>query len=438
MRRPTDEAGAAIEMDRDADRFMHGREGDQFMTTFQCDLCHFRNMFDRSPDPNGTDDLTLKFIRRANLDAMWSRAPGTIKNNRREVIGLYSRSKIFGLPQILPAMGPFPTRDIHGMSVAICVLLRTLDIGKNEATIQYSTAQKMKTAYANCWRASPKGGEGAVVVRDMAKMFHTTCPTHGDWFERFNKGMHDRMGDCVKQDQSISIEQMHALMENYENRWAQATDRVDQRCVLFPALFCIVAFCCGLRGEEVPMMSLTGTRMYSEQGFMHRTTPHVVVALYGRFKNEIGNKYHLMPLVLETATGLKPGLWIRRMIDWYAAEQVPIIGGWVFLDKDNKRARPSYYEWDILSELEKIQEDHPDVIPQNINVYEDYGVSRSFRRGSNTHAVNQNVTTMDIERNNRWRSMENAGSRQARARMIHHYTDVLQLLKALLRYSAPL
>jgi hypothetical protein len=32
-----------------------------------------------------------------------------------------------------------------------------------------------------------------VVVRDTAKMFHTTCPTHGDWFERFSKGMHERM-----------------------------------------------------------------------------------------------------------------------------------------------------------------------------------------------------------------------------------------------------
>jgi hypothetical protein len=160
--------------------------------------------------------------------------------------------------------------------------------------------------------------------------------------------------------------------------------------------------------------------------------------LYGRFKNEIGNKYHLMPLVLETATGLKPGMWIRRMLDWYAGESEPVVGGWVFVDDNKKRARASNYEWDILNEIENLHQEQPDLFADKTKVFEEFGVSRSFRRGSNTHAVNQNVSKLDIEINNRWRSMENAGSRFARAQMIHHYSSLLQLLKARLRYSAPL
>jgi hypothetical protein len=111
-------------------------------------------------------------------------------------------------------------------------------------------------------------------------------------------------------------------------------------------------------------------------------------------KKHHANKFELV--VIETATGLKPGLYIKRMIDWCRSGAVPVVGGWVFLDKENKRAKPSYYKWDVLCELEKIQQQHPDIITQNTNAFDDFGTSRSFRQGSNTHAVNLNVTTMVI------------------------------------------
>ena len=85
----------------------------------------------------------------------------------------------------------------------------------------------------------------------------SNCPTHCDWFERCTKGMHERMGDLVKPDLAISIEQMHALMDRYEERWSQAADNINrQQAVVFPALFSVIAFCCALRGEELPLLSL--------------------------------------------------------------------------------------------------------------------------------------------------------------------------------------
>ena len=427
-------------VDKDKDRFLIGREGDHLVTMFQCDLCHFRNMVGRSPQASfGSDDLLLRFIRRANLDALWSREPGTIKNTAREVRNLRDKARIFGLDanQMLPKMGPFPVRDVHGMSVAVCILLRSLDAGRNETTIQFSTTQKMKTAYANVWRASVNGGEGAVVVRDTAKLFHTTCPTHGDWFERFSKGMHERMGDKVKQDLGVTIQVMHVLMAKYDRRWALAGDnRAKQEAVVFPALFCVVCFCCALRGEEAPLMHLVGTRLHLAEGLRHPSMPHVVVALLGRFKTEVSQKYHLMPLVPVTATGLEPAKWILRMVAWY--EEGGVTRGWVFRNKIGGQARASEYEWDVLSELEAIQREFPDIIGVHVNVCEEYGVSRSFRRGSDAHAINQEVDPVDIERNNRWRSVEQAKGRAPRLRMIHHYSDLRQLLKALLRYSRPL
>jgi hypothetical protein len=213
--------------------------------------------------------------------------------------------------RFLPKMGPFPVADTQGMSMAICILMRSLDEGRTEPTVQFATTQKMKSSFANMWRASVEGAKGVVAVRDTAKLFNTTCSTHGDWFERFTKGMHQRMGDNVRQDLAITIEQMHALMHRYELRWEQSgTNRLLQEATLFPALFSIVCFCCALRGEEVPLMSLTGTRLRLDEGERHPTMPHVVVALLGRFKMEVSEKYDLMPLVLVTATGLEPGKWI--------------------------------------------------------------------------------------------------------------------------------
>ena len=430
-----------MEVEKDKSRFLFGRAGDHLVTTFQCDLCHFRNITSRSPGDDEQDGMLLHFIRRANLDALWSRERGTIKNTMREIANIRERARLLGFDgdAMLPPMGPHPVEDVVGMGLAVCVLQRSLDVGRNEATVQFSTTQKMKTAYANMWRASLEGSKSSVFSRDTAKMFTTTCPTHGDWNERFSKGMHERMGDKVKQDLGITIEQMHALMNRYEQRWfAAGQSRVLQKMTIFPALFVIIAFCCGLRGEEVPLVHLDGVLRHWDEALRHPTHPHIIVALLGRFKTEVSEKYHLMPLVLMTRTGLEPKKWMQRMIEWYAAAIVPIRRGFVFLDGKGNKARASEYEEDILGELENVQRETEDIIGKDINVFEEFGVSRSFRRGSDAHAVNQGVTTSDIERNNRWRSVETAGPKQAQLRMIHRYADARHIIKALLRYSEPL
>jgi hypothetical protein len=85
--------------------------------------------------------------------------------------------------------------------------------------------------------------------------------------------------------------------------------------------------------------------------------------------------------------------------------------------------------------LQIIKETRIDLIPDTVNVFEDYGISRSFRRGSNTHAKNQGINPKDIDLMNRWRNVENAKGRKARLDMSDHYADILQLVPALLRYS---
>lgn len=441
IRRPSDEEGFAIIVEKDKERFLHGRGGDHLLTTFQCDLCHYRNIKGHDPLDNEVDEKLLLFIRRANIDSLWSRESGTVKNTARDILIIQKKADQLGLDvtKLLPRMGPLPLKDNQGMGLAVCMLLRSLDVGKNEKTIQFSTTQKMKSSFANMWRASENGSVGAVVVRDTAKLFHSSCPTHGEWFERFTKGMHERMGDKVMQDLGMSIELMHALMSRFDTQWEEAAeDRMKQKMVLFPALFVVVAFCCALRGEELPLMRLFETQAHMNESVNHPTMPHVIVVLMGRMKNEISENNHMMPIVCTTRTGLEPGKWVQRMVEWYKLGGIQ--SGWVFRGKRNEheKARASDYEEGILSEIEVIQRETTGIVGEHVNVFDEYGVSRSFRRGSDAHALNQGVSIIDIEINNRWRSIDNAGGKAPRLRMIHHYSDLKQLLKARLRYSEPL
>ena len=53
----------------------------------------------------------------------------------------------------------------------------------------------------------------------------------------------------------------------------------------------------------------------------------------------------------------------------------------------------------------------------DVNVSEEYGVSRSFRRGATAEARNRKVAENEIDAVNRWRNVENAKGRRPRLKM---------------------
>ena len=131
----------------DPERFKLARDVDHLMCLFQYDDCHFQNLKKRAPGASDTDGVLLLCIRRANLDALWARKPGTVHSNRREgaVIEL---SKQLGLENPYPGRGPYPVKDSFGMGVAAMMLMRSLGTGKNAKTIQYKTMRKLRGHYS--------------------------------------------------------------------------------------------------------------------------------------------------------------------------------------------------------------------------------------------------------------------------------------------------
>jgi hypothetical protein len=225
---------------------------------------------------------------------------------------------------IFPKLGPFALCDVDGMGSAVVQLLKTFDPRKNEKYVKYKTAKNMRTYLGAVWEVSVETKDQTVIVQDTTKDFLTTNPTKSQWFSRFMAGMHKRMGDMMKQDEAISVELMVALMDEFKKDWIAATqDRlatVSELCeVLFPALFAAMAFCGALRGEEVLLMDFGATKEFTGAGLAAEMEErrHGVITLHGRFKNEIGEKCHLMPIVEVTDSRLMPVKWMNRMIAWY-------------------------------------------------------------------------------------------------------------------------
>jgi hypothetical protein len=71
------------------------------MTPFQCDQCHFRNIYKRDPVTrrNLQDEEAIEFIRRVVIDAFWSRQPSTVKSNLYKAQRGARSAKRFGFPE---------------------------------------------------------------------------------------------------------------------------------------------------------------------------------------------------------------------------------------------------------------------------------------------------------------------------------------------------
>jgi hypothetical protein len=437
VRVPLDSDGVEQVVAGDENRFQHGRKGDYLITPFQCELCHFRNIQKRSPvKGDARDDRVIMLMRRANLDALWSRESSTVAGSFRNITKLEKISENLGMTQVIPSMGPFALKDEFGMHLAICLLERSLDGGRNERLVQFNTVRQLRSAYSNAYHASREhiGGVSTFALGSK-KLLTTNCPSYGMWYDRFMVGFYKRVGELLVQDTAISIEILHAVQTNLEDDWSRCDTMVDRLRVAELGFIFVVGFCTGLRGEELMMIDLAGCLKHQSEALAHKT-PHVVIALWGRFKGVKGEAYHLMPVVQKTATGLRPGDWFERLLS--VLKEAGLRNGKVLRGTTGGAAKIGHYAEGFHQCLEQVQETSPDLMEMNVDVREDYGLSRSCRRGVTTHARNQGVEPQVVEANNRWRKEERARGGNPHLSMMDYYTDIKQSLPLLLKFSAPL
>jgi len=429
-----DESGFHWSRPRDLLRHECARDGDNLLTTFQCDLCVFRNLTER--DPGSRDQFLLDCIRQANLDAFWGREAATVDSTRRAV-----RQTITALRQVhvrppYPPLGPFPVADTVGYAVAIAMLIKSRDPGRYANYQQFESIRKLRAGYSNVYMASLSGAMSLRTVGgDTAKLSLNDCPTHSQWFEKFSRGCLSRMGQVVKQDRAVSLELMHAVLDLLESEWDQASDTRYKSAIARLGAYSVIAFCGSFRGPEVFLVDLFGLRKYLEENLSVDGKPYVIIPLLGRFKNELGEQYHLTPLIATTKSGLRVRRWVQRLVEVRSLEGR--CHGAAFADAAGT-VQYAWYERELLERFQAIQHSHPDIIPADVQVLEEYGISRSFRRGATSAAHARGIDPADVDAANRWRSFEGAKGHRPRLAMRDHYSDIRLIIPALLRFSEQL
>jgi hypothetical protein len=195
------------------------------------------------------DDLLMCCIRRANLDACWSRERSTVSATRRGVMACIEHGRATGIVKVFPRMGPMPVEDVTGHRVAIYMLLESLKVGRyHKDHKQFDSIRKLRSTFRNVWGASVEEASMSFYLGfdDKKKQTISSCPTLSDWFSRFALGCKKRMGQDVRPQLGISIEAMHALMSELERRFLEEDVEEERNLIVNAGAYVILTFCCSL------------------------------------------------------------------------------------------------------------------------------------------------------------------------------------------------
>jgi hypothetical protein len=421
-------------------RFREARDGDHLMCPFQCDDCVFVNLRKRKAmDDDIRDLLTIICIRRIILDGFWARERSTVDANRRQGLKWLAICDKVGEEDPYPERGPYGQEDTFGMKVAIGMLVRSLDPGKNTPRLQYETTRKLRGHFSNFVHTTPNGMGATFIGDEGGASTITNSPTNSMWFRRFMTGCHRRMGDVWIPDRAITIQEVKACFALLDEDWKVfGKDIQGQRQTCLTAVTLIGGFFAALRGEEIVRMDVGSMRENWKEAMGYPEAAHVPVMLAGRFKKEIGEKLFCQPLALVSGSGIEIGTWFYRTL-WVFA-RLGVISGPLFRvgGKDHgkfKRAScgdldPGFHE--ILKRVRKI---HSRLIGEKTNIVEEYSVYRSLRRGATAHAQNVEMPKEVIEANNRWRKHLRARGLTPGMSMMERYSDAKASVPALIRFS---
>lgn len=410
------------------------------MCPFECDSCTFARLMNRPGKLDGSDSDVWRWIRRANLDAFWSREPRTVDGNLKMILREIRECQAFGYDPFDP-WSPMPSNYNPGTRAAIAMIRDSEKSGRHEKTKKWSAVRKTRTVFSHIYSASGVGvGETSVAHTDRSRIVTSRDPTRSEWFSRFSTGLAARLGKRIKQDAAISIQVMVKLQEYMESDWQNLAAGHDRTHLEQFGTFVLFAFCGSMRGYEVPKTVLTYIRRHIVTPDQAKSGPHrahIGIPLAGRFKLRSNQEQKMLLLIAaETASGLSPVTWIQRLIQ--TLESKGVQSGWLFQTSNGDQMRMTDFENLFYGYLRRIQEGHPELIAPDMDIEEEFGLARSFRRGSNTHARNQGVDPTIIDWINRWNTGEGQSNLVATGSMQQLYSDARQMLSTFLRYSEPL
>jgi hypothetical protein len=121
------------------------------------------------------------------------------------------------------------------------------------------------------------------------------------------------MGDDIRPDRAVTIEVMLAMRAHYERLFLRSHTSQEQLKIALHCCFFVLGFCAGLRGEELPLMSLDAIRFDKPQ---KANLAHVMLGLWGQIKGEFRDEHcHRIPIMaVTTQSGMRPREWVGRVV----------------------------------------------------------------------------------------------------------------------------
>jgi len=285
------------------------------MTPFQCDLCIFRCIHHRDPeDFIESDQKTLACIRRANLDAFWSRSPGTVEQNkyrvRRTIKDLKDELNISEAP--FYDYGPLPLYDTEGYKVAFATLLASTRPGRREKThSQWQTIRHIKGSVGTFERSSSFGL--ALVDNEKGLVQHFQDGGSSSlWYQCFAKGCKSRMGSRVMKNLALDVKLILEVLSLIEQKIKDNFDHEDSTerdKWIIGGAYVAFSYVLSLRGNECFMMDI---KQLLENPLMEKDM--VWIILSGVMKGQTTPMLHHLRSVPITDSGVNIKLWKERFM----------------------------------------------------------------------------------------------------------------------------
>ena len=438
------EVGTTWKKKEDEGRYMEGRDGDMWMAPFQCDHCWFINLEGRYPELRSrVDQNLLGYIRRVNLDVLWSREAGTVGGVLTQLRKMCRLSDDLGMTRSNVEQGPWPLGDNMGFRTAIVILRASQEKGRNDPTYQqFDSIRKIRTCQSNCYENSAIGNQHVLAFRaekgTSYKLSH--CETESRLFVKFMKGLELRMGRLVKSNMGLDHRILSLIVSNYDKELADGSVPWKRKHkVIMTGGYLMLCFGASLRGNEgfyLEQKELLEMIHYGNSSRERReNVGHVCAPLKGRFKAETGKDTHVAVIVNVSKSGFKFRLWLERVAMLVQKEKRHLDQGPAFCRPDGTMIRSYEMDWEFHKALKIVQLQRPDLLPEDVDVGNIYGTYRSMRRGANTKATEEGVEEPVLDLINRWRKFESKRGGQPVMSMRQHYLEISLVLKRFLAYS---
>jgi hypothetical protein len=158
----------------------------------------------------------------------------------------------------------------------------------------------------------------------------------------------------------------------------------------------------------------------------------------GKVKGERHDCCHLLPCTFSTASGIHLYFWIDNLIKLKTHQG--LTDGPAISDDKGRVLNSSTIDQGMHEILEDLYISQRDSFPLSIkssdDIVENYHAFQSFRRSSDTQALNQGVSREDIDLVNHWHQTQKADGNRPSLDMRYHYAQVDLLVDPFLRYTS--